>query len=71
MASTECKISKIGVAAITRDITLTILGKHEIFRKPGSATSQRVYTPALNTGLLTIYGIKKHKNKITCKIIVQ
>jgi len=42
MASTECKISKLGVAVIIRDITLTLLGKCEIFRKPGSATSHSV-----------------------------
>jgi len=71
MASTECKINKIGAAAITRDITLPISGKHKIFRKPGIATSQSVYTPALYTGLLTIYGEKKQKNKITCKILGQ
>jgi hypothetical protein len=38
MASTEHKISKLGAAVITRDITLTIPGKCEIFRK-GSATA--------------------------------
>jgi len=71
MASTEYKINKIGTAAITRDKTLPIPGKHEIFRKTESATCQSVYTPALNTGLLTIYGIKKHNNKFTCKILGQ
>jgi hypothetical protein len=39
MASTEHKISKLGAAVITRDITLTIPGTCEIFRKPGSATA--------------------------------
>jgi len=39
MASTEHKISKLGAAVITMDITLTFAGTCEIFRKPGSATS--------------------------------
>jgi len=39
MASRECKISKLGAAVITRDITLTFPGTREIFIKPGSATS--------------------------------
>ena len=42
MASTECKISKLGAAVITRDITLTFPGTCEKFRKPGSATSHGV-----------------------------
>jgi len=42
MASTEHKISKLGAAVITRDTTLTFPGTHEIFRKPGSATSHSV-----------------------------
>ena len=41
MASTEY-ICKLGAAVITRDITLTIPGKCEILRKPGSATSHSV-----------------------------
>ena len=63
MASTERKISKLGAAVIKRDITLTIPGTCEIFRKPGSATSHSVIMAAQNTGLLTVYGIKKHKKK--------
>ena len=43
MDSTQLKISKLGAAVITRDITLTIPGTHEIFRKPGSATSDSHY----------------------------
>jgi hypothetical protein len=46
MASTERKISKLGAAVITRDITLTISGTCEIFRKPGSATSHSVIMAA-------------------------
>ena len=46
MASTECKISKPGAAVITRDITLNIPRKCEIFRKPGSATSHSVIMAA-------------------------
>jgi len=42
MASTKYKISKLGAAVITRDITLTIPAKCERFRKPGSATSHSV-----------------------------
>jgi len=42
MASTECKISKLGAAVITRDITLTFPGTCEKFRKPGNATSHGV-----------------------------
>ena len=42
MASTERKISKLGAAVITRDITLTFTGTCEKFRKPGSATSHSV-----------------------------
>jgi hypothetical protein len=59
MASTEQKISKLG-AAVTRHITLTITAILELVRKPGSATSQSVIMAVYNTGLLTIYGIKKH-----------
>jgi len=32
MASSEHKISKLGAAVITREITLTFPGAHEIFR---------------------------------------
>ena len=46
MASTECKISKLGDAVITRDITLTIPRTHEIFRKPTGATSHSVIMAA-------------------------
>jgi len=42
MASTECKISKLGAAVITRDITLTFPGTCEKVRKSGSATSHTV-----------------------------
>jgi hypothetical protein len=66
MASIEPRISKLGVSGTTRHITITITETLEIVRKPGSATSQSVIMVAYNTGLLTIYGIKKHKEKITC-----
>jgi len=46
MSFTECKISKLGAAVITRDITLKIPGKYEILRKPGSATSHSVVMAA-------------------------
>jgi len=42
MASTEHKISKLGAAVITRDITLKFPGTREICRKPGSAKSHCV-----------------------------
>jgi len=42
MASTERKISKLGAAVITTDITLTFPGTRGKFRKPGSATSHSV-----------------------------
>jgi hypothetical protein len=59
------KISKLGAALIAKDITLTIPGKCEIFRNPGSATSHSVIIAALNTKLLTVYSIKKDKEEIT------
>jgi hypothetical protein len=65
LASTEPKISKVGAAVITRDITLTIPGTCEIFRKPGIATSYSVILAAYKIGLLTNYGIKKHTQTIT------
>jgi len=42
MAPTENKISKLGAAVITRDITLRFPGTSEIFMKPGSAKSHSV-----------------------------
>jgi len=63
MVSTERKISKLGAAVITRDITLTFPGTCERLWKPGSATSHSVTMAAKNNGMLTIYGIKKHKEK--------
>ena len=46
MVSTERKVSKLGAAVITRDITLTIPGTCEKFMKPGSATSHSVIMAA-------------------------
>jgi len=63
MASTERKISKLRAAVITTDITLTFPGTCEKIRKPGSATSHSVNMAAYNNGLLTIYGIKEHKEQ--------
>jgi len=63
MAPTEHKISKLGAAVITRDITLMFPGTREIFRKPGSATSHSVNMAVSSTGLLTVCGIKTHKEK--------
>jgi hypothetical protein len=67
MVSKEPKINKQAVAGTTRHITFTIPETLEIIRKPGTATSQSVILAAYKIGLLTIYGIKKHKEKITCK----
>jgi len=61
MASIEPRISKLGEAGTTRHITITITETLEIVRKPGNATSQSVIMAAYNTGLLTIYGIKKQR----------
>ena len=64
------KISKLGAAVITRDITSIIPETLEIFRKSGSGTSQSIIMAAYNTGLLTIYGIKKHNKKLPVRILV-
>ena len=64
MASKETKISKLGAAVITKDVTSIIPGTLEIFRKPRSATSQSIIMAACNTGMLNIYGIKKHNKKL-------
>jgi hypothetical protein len=69
MAPKEPKISKQAAAGITRNITFP--ETTEIIRKPGNATSQSVIMAAYKIGLLTIYGIKKHKGKITYKNLVQ
>jgi len=53
------------------DKTLTIQETLEIIKKPGNATSQSVIMAPHNTGFLNIYGIKKHKKKITCKNLGQ
>ena len=63
MVSTECQISKLGAVVITTDINLAFPATCEIFRKPRSATSHSVNMAAKNTGLLTLYGIKKHYKK--------
>jgi hypothetical protein len=64
MAHKRPKIYKQKVAGTTRDITSTIPETLEIIMKPGNATSQRVIMAAYNRGLLTIYGMKKHKKKL-------
>ena len=66
----EPKISKQPVAGRTRHITL-IPETFEIIKKPGSATSHSVNMAAYNTGLLTMYVIKKHMEKIKCKKLGQ
>jgi len=59
MALKEPKISKQVAAGITSHITFTIPETLEIIRKPGSATSQRIFMAAYKIGLLTTNGIKK------------
>ena len=39
--------------------------------KPGNATSQSVIMAAYKIELMTHYGTKKHKEKITCQILGQ
>jgi len=71
MAPKEPKISKQADAGKTRDITLTIPETLEIICKPGSATNQSTIMAAYKIGLLTTYGIKKHRGRITCKNLGQ
>ena len=66
MASTEHKISKLGAAVITRDITLMFPGKCEIFRKLGSATSQCQYGTIKHWTVDHLW-YKETQGKITCK----
>ena len=70
MASRESKISKQAAAGITRHITFKIPETLEIITKTGRATCQSVMS-AYKIGLLTIYGTKQHKEKITCKNLGQ
>jgi len=71
MPSIEPKICKLGTAGTTMDKTLTIPETFEIIKKPGNATSQSVIMAPHNTGFFNIYGIKKHKENITCKNLGQ
>ena len=71
MAPKEHKISTQSVARTTSHITLTIPETLKIIRKLGNATSQSVIMAAYKIGLLTTYGIEKHKEKITCKNLGQ
>ena len=64
MAPKESRICKEAAVGIMRHITLTIPETLEIIRKPGNATSQSVIMAGNKIGLLTIYGIKKHKKKV-------
>jgi hypothetical protein len=61
--SQTTKISKQAAAVKTRNITFTITETLEIIRKPGNVTCQTVIMAAYMIGLLTIYGIKKQKEK--------
>jgi hypothetical protein len=67
MPPKQSKISKQAAASTTRVIKFTIPETLEIIRKPGSATSYSVIIVMYTIGLLIIYCIKKHMDKITCK----
>jgi len=67
MPSKEFKITKQAAASTTRDVIFTIPETLEIIRKPGIATIYGVIMAVYTNGWLTICGIKKHKDKITCK----
>jgi hypothetical protein len=69
----EPKIRKLGAAVITRDITLTVPGTHEILMKPGGATSQCHYGSIKHwvVDRLNVYGIKTHKEEVSCKNLGQ
>jgi len=61
MTPKESKMCKQSAAGITRHITFTIPESLEIIRKPENATCRSVIMTAYKIGLLTIYGIIKHK----------
>jgi hypothetical protein len=67
MASREHKIGKKAADRITRHITFIIPETLKIIRKLASATHQCVIMAVYKNGLLAIYIIKKHKEKITHK----
>jgi hypothetical protein len=54
-------------AGITTQIIFTIPETPEISMKPQTATCQSGIMASYKIGLLTIYGKKKYKEKITCK----
>jgi hypothetical protein len=70
------KIGKQAATGLKSHLKFTVLRTIEIIsrdtrnNKTGRATSQSVITIAHTIGLLTIYGIKKHKKKITCNNLV-
>jgi hypothetical protein len=67
MAPKKLKISRQAAAGRTRHAKLTIPDTLEIIMKPGNAIRQSVIMTAYEIGLLAIYGVKKHKEKITSK----
>jgi len=69
MAPKQPNISRQAVAAKTRDIT--ILETLEIIWKPGSATNQSIIMAGYKIGLLTTYGAKKHRGRITSRNLGQ
>jgi hypothetical protein len=64
MAQKEPKISKQATVGTTRDITLTIPQTLDIIRKLGNATCQSVIIAAYKSGLLIMYGTKRHKENL-------
>jgi hypothetical protein len=71
MVPKEQKIRKQAATVKTRGISFTIPETLEIIRKPGNATCQNVIMATYKIRFLTIYYIKKHKGKITCKTLRQ
>jgi hypothetical protein len=71
MTFVEPKINKLLDAGTTRHITLTIPEPLVIIKEPRSVTSQSTISAAYKIGWLTVYGIKKHKKKITCQNLGQ
>jgi len=67
MVPKESKTRTQAAAGITRHITFTIPETIEIIRKLGSAACPCVIMAEYKIGLLTIYGMKKHMEKITRK----
>jgi hypothetical protein len=64
MAFKEPNINKQAAAVLTTDVALKIPETLNIIRNPGNATTHNSIMVSIRLGLLTNYGIKKHKIKI-------